>query len=305
MSLVLLSRFFDWRHALFIVQPETFLRWHRRTWRLFWRVKSRLGRAPLPPQVRALIRRMRDENGWGQERVAAELLTKLGLSLSPRTVAKYLPKPSPGGPERGRGDQRWATFVRNHADAIVACDFCTTVTVAFRTLYVFVVMEVGSRRLLHLNVTAHPTARWTLQQLREALPGDHSYRFLLHDRDSIYSRHLDESIEALGVEILRTPYRAPKVNAHCERLVGTLRRECLDFLIPFGENHLRRLLQKWKRYYNRARPHSSLGPGFPEPSEGLPVERQDHRHRLPEGARVVAHPILGGVHHDYRLHLAA
>ena len=125
-------------------------------------------------------------------------------------------------------------------------------------------MEIGSHRPLHVNVTAHPTAEGTLQQFREALPGGHSHRFLLHDRDSIYSRHLDESIEALGVEVLRTPRQAPKVNADAERLIGTLRRECLDFLIPSDEKHLRRLLKKSRRHYNRGRPHSSLGPGFPE-----------------------------------------
>jgi hypothetical protein len=144
-------------------------------------------------------------------------------------------------------------------------------------------------------------AEWTLQQLREALPGDHAYRFLIHDRDAIYAPHLDQSIAALGLRVLRTPVQAPRANAFCERLIGTLRRECLDYLIPFGEKHLRRLLHEWKRYYNRARPHASLGPGFPQPDEGLPVALQPHRHRLPAEANVVAHPVLGGVHHDYRL----
>lgn len=225
--------------------------------------------------------------------------------MSPRTVPKYLPDLHHPGPRGETNGQRWATFVRNHAEAMAACDFCTTVTAAFRILYVFVVMEVGSRRIVHVNVTTNPTAEWTLQQLREALPWDPPYRFLLHDRDSIYSSRLDESIEALGVRVLRTPVRAPKANARCERLIGTLRRECLDHLIPFGENHLRRLLQRWKRYYNRARPHSSLGTGFPEATEALPVAPQPHRHRLPEASRVVAHPVLGGICHDYRLEDAA
>lgn len=216
------------------------MRWHRKAWQLLWRIKSRPGRPPVPPQVRALIRRMRRETGWGEQKIADELATKLGILVSPRTVAKYLPDPHHPWPRGETNGQRSATFVRNHAEAMVACDFCTTVTATFRIL--FVVMEVGSRRILHVNVTTNPTAEWTLQQLREALPWDHPYRFLLHDRDSIYSGRLDESIEALGFRVLRTPLRAPKANARCERLIGTVRRECLDHLIPFGENHLGRLL---------------------------------------------------------------
>jgi len=212
LRLLLAGRLCDWRRVLVLVTPATFLRWHRNAWRLFWRHKSRGGRPSVPPEVRALIRAMAHDNPWGEERIADELRAKLGISLSPRTVAKYIPKPPDRDP-RGRGDQRWATFVRNHAEAIVACDFCTAVTATFRTLYVFVVMEVGSRRLLHVNVTAHPTADWTLRQLREALPGGHSYRLLIHDRDSIYSCHLDESITALGVNVLRTPKQAPRANA--------------------------------------------------------------------------------------------
>jgi transposase InsO family protein len=302
--MVLLGQLCNWKQVLVIVRPGTFVRWHRKAWRLFWSHKSHCERPPVPPEIRALIRAMARDNPWGEERIADELRTKLGISLSPRTVANYMPKPPDRDP-RGRGDQRWATFVRNHAEAIVACDFCTAVTATFRTLYVFVVMEVGSRRLLHVNVTAHPTADWTLQQLREALPGGHSYRFLIHDRDAIYSRHLDESITALGVNVLRTPKQAPRANAFCERLIGTLRRECLDYLVPFGEKHIRRLLRRWKLHYNRGRPHSNLGPGFPEPTEGLPVEPQVHRHRLPPGVHAVAHPVLGGICHDYRLEDAA
>lgn len=301
-----LGRFFPRRAALVIVTPETFLRWHRNAWRLLWRFKSRGGRPSIPREVQGLIRRMYKENGWGEERIAAELLTKLGIHLSPRTVRKYL-KSVPGGRHRAtRGhDQRWSTFIKNHANTTVACDFCTAVTAGLRVVYVFVVMEIGTRRLLHVNVTAHPTASWTLQQLREALPGHHRYRFLLHDRDSIYSHGLDQSAAALGVRVLRTPIRAPRANAFAERLIGTLRRELLDHLIPLGEAHLRRLLREWQRYYNQARPHSALGPGFAEPTPSLPAPPQPHRHRLPAGKKVVAHPVLGSLHHDYRLERAA
>ena len=156
-SLALLSRLFEWRSALVVVRPETLIRWHRAGFRLFWKWKSRSGRPPIPLELRQLIRRMAKENPlWGQERIANELWLKLGLRVSPRTVRKYLPRAPAGCP---RGDQRWSTFLKNHAQAIVACDFFVTVTCGFRLLYVLVVMEHGSRRLIHCNVTAHPTRR--------------------------------------------------------------------------------------------------------------------------------------------------
>ena len=201
--------------------------------------------------------------------------------------------------------QRWRTFVRNHAQAIVACDFCVVVTVTFRLLYVFVVMEHATRRIMHTNVTAHPTAAWTLQQLRAAIPADHTYRFLLHDRDSIFSPQLDEGIRHLGLQVLKTPVRTPQANALCERPIGTLRRECLDFVIPFTEYHLHRILQAWVLYYNGGRPHMALGPGIPEPPPPLPMLLQAHRHYLPEHLQVVARPILGGLHHAYALEAKA
>jgi hypothetical protein len=154
LSLAFLSRLFDWRDALDVVRPESMIRWHRAGWRLFWRFKSRPGRPPIPAELRRLIRRMADENPlWGEERIANEYLLKLGFCVSPRTVRKYMPPRPPGRP---RGDQRWATFLRSHAKAIVACDFFVAVTATFRLLYVFVAIHHGSRRLLHFNVTARP-----------------------------------------------------------------------------------------------------------------------------------------------------
>src|SRR5437879_5001379 len=135
---------------------------------------------------------------------------------------------------RRTSSQNWRTFVRNHAQCIVACDFLVVVTARFRTLYVFLLMEVGTRRIVHCNVTAHATAAWTLQQLREAIPSNHSYRFLIHDRDSIFSAEVDQQLKAFGLRVLHTPARAPKANAYCERLVGSVRRECLDFMISLG-----------------------------------------------------------------------
>jgi putative transposase len=299
-ALVWLSRLFDWGQALVIVQPATFLRWHRQGFRLFWRWKSSPGRPSIPPELQALIRQMVRENPtWGQERIANELLLKLGLRVSPRTVRKYMPQRLDQGPSKRVQSQRWQTFVSHHAKVIVACDFCIVVAATFRLLYVFVVIEHASRRLLHVNVTAHPTAEWTLQQLREAIPADHRYRFLIHDRDTIFSQALDQSIRNLDCTILKTPVRTPVANAICERVLGTFRRECLDFVIPLSVNHLRRLLQEWVLHYNHGRPHMALGPGMPQPQASLPAPLRAHRHRLPERLRIVTRPILSGLHHEY------
>jgi putative transposase len=200
-SLALLARLFDWRGALVVVQPATMIRWQRAGWRLLWQMKSRPGRPAIPIELRELIRRMARENAlWGEERIANELLLKLGIRISPRTVRKYLPKRPPGRP---RGDLRWATFLKNHAGAILACDFFVAVTATFRMLYVFVVIEHGTRRLAHVNVTTHPSAAWTLQQLREVIADADDHEYLIHDRDSIFARHLDDSIRALGLAVLR------------------------------------------------------------------------------------------------------
>ena len=177
---------------------------------------------------------------WGEERIANDLLLKPGIRVSPRTVRKYMPKSPLGCP---RGDQRWSTFVRNHASAILAGDFCVIVTARFRLLYVFIVIEHQTRRIVPCNVTTNPTATWTRQPLREAIPSDHRYRFLIHDRDGIFSPQLDQSISHMGIRVLRSPPRSPKANSRCERVIGTLRRECLDFLIPITESHLRCISQ--------------------------------------------------------------
>ena len=251
-----LSRWFDWRHALIVIKPDTLIGWHRKGFRLLWRRKSRpVGRPRIPEQLQQLIRTMAAENlSWGEERIANELKLKLGIRIAPSTVRKYMGLRHRRSPDPA---QRWLTFIRNHAQVIVATDFFTVVTARFSILYVFLVMELGRRQILHYGVTAHPTAEWTLQQFREALPGSHPYRFVLHDRDSIYSRNLDQEVAALGVRILRTPRRAPKANSRCERLVGTARRECLDWLIPLGEGHLRRILKIWITHYNQSRAHMS------------------------------------------------
>ena len=207
-----------------------------------------------------------------------------GFVLLPAYLAYYL-----GDGKNGtRGQVRRALLVS------------VTVTASFRLLYVFVIMQVGTRRIAHFNVTGHPTADWALQQFREVITGDKPYRFLLHDRDRTYSSAFDSALKAMGMTILRTPFRAPRANAFCERLVGSMRRECLDFLIPLNESHLRRILKEWVAHYNKGRPHCNLGPGIPEPSGGIPV-LEISGHRIPCGQRVVASAVLAGLHHEYRL----
>ena len=297
-SFALFTRMFDWRTAVVNVRPSTVVRWHRLGWRIFWRLKCRAGRPRIPPELRSLIRRMATENPlWGEERIANELLVKLGIRVSPRTVRKYMPKRPPGQP---RGDQRWSTFLKNHAKAILACDFFVAVTATFRMLYVFVVIEHGTRRLAHVNVTAHPSADWTLQQLWTVLGEEGGHRYLIHDRDKIFAKHLDDSIRALGIEVLRSPVASPKANSICERVIGTIRRECLDWMIPLSEVHLRSILKAWVEHYNRGRPHSRLGPGVPgppRPAEVVPKSKD--RHRLAAGTLVLAKSVLGVLHHEY------
>jgi transposase InsO family protein len=175
------------------------------------------------------------------------------------------------------------------------------VTATFRILYVFVIIEHASRRLIHVNVTPHPTAQWTMQQFREAIPADHTYRILIHDRDSIFSTQVDQSVRNMGLHVLKTPVRTPVANAICERVIGTMRRECMDFIIPLNDRHLCGILNEWVTHYNEGRPHMSLGPDMPQPTRYLAVHRQAHRHQIATGQHVVARSVVGGLHHDYRL----
>jgi hypothetical protein len=187
--------------------------------------------------------------------------------------------------------------LRLHAQGIIACDFFVAVTATFRVLYMFVVIEHRSRRLIHCNVPAHPSAAWTLQQLRETVGYGDRYKFLIHDRDSIFASQLDESIRALGIRVLKSAPRSPKMNAICERVIGTIRRECLDWLIPLSESHLRFILKSWIAHYNGGRPHMALGPGVPDPPATTKAIREpSSRHRRGESASV-----LGGLHHEYSL----
>jgi putative transposase len=271
--------------------------------RLFWRWKSRRrGRPRIPQDLQDLIADIpRANRTWGEERITAELLLKLGIAVSARTVRRYMRRPVPSRP--GSSSQTWNTFLRNHARKTLACDFFVSVTATFRLVYVFLVLEIGTRRILHWNVTEHPTGEWTAQQFRSFLTGDEPYRVIVHDRDSVFSPAVDNVLQSMNLRVLKTPARVPQANAFCERLIGSAGRECLDHVIALNEGHLRKILAEWVCRYNRGRPHASLGPGIPQPS-ALTVP-PSAGHQIPYGHRVAADPILGGLHHEYRLESAA
>ena len=284
---VWLSRIWsDWRSVLAIVQPDTVVAWHRKGFRLFWTWKIRRGqpgRPTVPREVRDLIRRMCRENpGWGAPRIHGELL-KLGIDIGESSVSKYM--------VRGRKppSQTWRTFLENHAQQLVSIDFFTVPTLRFQVLYVFLVLAHDRRRILHFNVTAHPTAEWAGQQLREAFPFDQLPRYLLRDRDAIFGDEFRGQVRDMGIqEVLSTP-RSPWQRAYVERVIGSIRRECLDHVIVFHETSLRRILDSYFDYYHRSRTHLSLGKDAPEPRPIQP----------PEMGPVVAVPQVGGLHHRY------
>ena len=276
----------DWRSALAIVQPETVIAWHRKSFRLFWVWKIRRGqpgRPTLPCEVRELIRRICRENPtWGAPRIHGELL-KLGIDISETSVSKYMVR-SPKPPS-----QTWRTFLDNHLRQLVSIDFFTVPTICFQVLYVFLVLAHDRRRILHFNVTAHPTAEWTGQQLREAFPFDQLPRYLLRDRDAIFGEEFRRQVTDMGIhEVLSTP-RSPWQRAYVERVIGSIRRECLDHVIVFHESSLRRALASYFEYYHRSRTHLSLGKDSPEPRSIQPAEM----------GRVVGVPQVGGLHHRY------
>ena len=243
---VLLSRFLpNWREMLVIVKPETVMGWHRKGFRLYWTWKSRRrggGRPPIPRDVRALISRMSRENPlWGAPRIHGELL-KLGIEVSEATVSKYLarlPKPP---------SQTWRTFLRNHARALASIDFFVLPTATFRLLMVFIVLHHERKQVVHFGVTAHPTAAWVAQQITKAFPWNSAPRYVIRDRDSVYGALVRARIKAMGIEEVVTAPRSPWQNPFVERMIGSIRRECLDHLIVIDERHLRRILASYFHY---------------------------------------------------------
>jgi putative transposase len=282
---VVLSRFWtEWRTALVIVKPETVVAWHRQGFRLWWTWKSRrrMGRPTVPADVRALIRTMAQANPrWGAPRIHGELL-KLGIVVCQATVAKYMMR------QRQPPSQTLRTFLRNHIGQIVAADFFVVPTATYRLLFVLVLLAHDRRRIRHVAVTAHPTAEWTAQQLREAFPWEEAPRYLIHDRDHAFD-HLGTTVKAMGIEEVLTAPRSPWQNAYVERFIGSARRECFDHVIVFSEAGLRRLMTLYCAYHERSRTHLSLDKDSPIPRPVTPSGDGD----------VVAIPEVGGLHHRY------
>lgn len=294
---ILLRRLWPaWRNVLVIVKPETVVAWHRAGFGLFWRLRSRpkdLGRPRIDAEIRALIRRMLEENeGWGAPRIHGELL-KLGFDVSERTVCRYLRRLYP----RGQARKLWAAFLRNHRDAIVAMDFFTVPTLIFRVLYCFFVIQHGRRRIVHFNVTEHPTGPWIVQQLREAFPDSCAYRYMILDRDGKFGDEVTDLLTTCGVKPRRISPASPWQNGVAERWIGSCRRELLDHLIVLNEVHLRRRIREYVSYYHADRTHDSLEKDTPATRRVSP--------RPNESARLVSFPRIGGLHHRYDWQQAA
>jgi transposase InsO family protein len=225
---------------------------------------------------------------WGAERIRGELL-KLDIRVSKRTIQKYIRQVRP---KRARG-QTWKTFLRNHAAEIWACDFLQVTDLFFRPLFAFFIIELKSRKVIHVNVTRFPTDPWVAQQLREATPYGQAPKYLIRDNDRKFGSNFARVATTSGIKVLGTPYRTPQANAVCERFLGSVRRECLDHFFIFQEKQLHRLLNAYVLYFNQVRPHQGLGQRIPEPLVLSPPPSN-----LPN--QVIAVPVLGGLHHDYQ-----
>jgi putative transposase len=277
-----------WKQSLIVVTPETVVRWHRAGFRLYWtlisKVRSRVGRKRVSKEVRDLIFRMVAENRtWGAPRIHGELLM-LGFDVSERSISRWM-KRAPRDPEAAR---RWLAFLRNHREAIAAMDFFTVPTVTFSLLYCFFVIGHGRRRVLHFNVTRHPTSAWIVQQLREAFPYQFAPKFLIFDHDAKYGLEVPAAIRSMSITCLQTSVRSPWQNGVAERWVGSCRRDLLDHVIALNEGHLRRLLSQYVSYYHDDRTHL-----------GLSKETPGRRIRSAATGRVSSHVRLGGLHHRY------
>lgn len=288
---VLASWLQNWRQVLLIVKPDTLIRWHRQGFKLFWKHKSRPKTRELKPRIAEetihLIKQMAAENRlWGVKRIQGELL-KLGIKVARRTVQKYMRQArKPTAPS-----QNWATFLKNHSKDIWACDFLPVVDLFFGQIYAFFLVELSSRRVVHFGVTRHPTDEWVAQQLREATPNGEGPKYLIRDNDTKFGSKFQQVCEGSNIKVLKTPVRAPKANAICERFLGSVRREVLDHFLILNEPHLKRVLKAYVEYFNHNRPHQGIGQAIPNAKkvEFPPIA----------GRKVVSFPILGGLHHRY------
>jgi transposase InsO family protein len=269
--------------VLTIIRPETLVRWHRAGFRRYWRWKSqrRGGRPQIDAELRGLIRQMSMENLlWGAPRIHGELL-KLGFSVAQSTVAKYMVK------RRGPPSQGWRTFLRNQAPDIAAMDLFVVPTIGFKLLYGFVIIRLDRRDLVWINVTTNPTAEWVARQITEAFPWDGAPCYMIRDRDRIYGAVVTRRLCAMGIRDKPCAPASPWQNGFAERLIGSIRRECLDHVIVLGEEHLRRILKNYAAYYNGVRTHRSL-------NKDAPISRPVQRSGI-----MSSHAILGGLHHQY------
>ncbi len=277
----------QWKSALIVVKPETVIKWHRQGFKLYWRWKSRpskVGRPIIGKEIRDLIRQMSQENPtWGAPRIQSELKL-LGHEVADSTVAKYMIK------HKKPPSQTWRSFLKNHVKQIAAVDFFTVPTVRFQILYCFIVLRHHRRRIVHFNITMHPTARWTAQQITEAFPYDTVPKYLIRDRDGIFGTFFEQRVENMGIrEVLIAP-KSPWQNPYCERVIGSIRRECLDHFIILSENHLCHILKDYMDYYNNCRTHLSLDRNSPSLRDIEP----------PSKGKVISIPQVGGLHHVYK-----
>jgi putative transposase len=279
-----------WRDAVLLVKPDTILRWHRQGFGLWWRWRSRCRRPEprLAPETIQLIRRMASKNRlWGAERIRGELL-KLGIHVAKRTIQRYMRAVRPPAPPRG---QRWHTFLRNHT--VWAADFLQTYDIWFRPIFAFFIIDINTKKVVHVGVTRGPTEKWTAQQLRNATPFGRGPQFIIRDRDDKYGAEFDRVAKGAGIRVIRTAVRAPLMNSVCERFLGSVRREALDHILILGERHMQRVLGEYAfRYHSYSRPHQGLAQRIP-----VPKPRQTCR----DANKVVAIPVLGGLHHDYQV----
>ena len=259
---LLASRVRNWKDVLLILKPDTLLHWHRQGFRLFWKFKSRNrgGRPRLATETISLVQKMAKENVlWGAERIHGELL-KLNIEVATTIIKKYLRQFRPNPPP----SQTWSVFLKNHAKDVWACDFLPVIDLFFRQAYLFFIVELSSRRVVHFNVTDHPTDTWVAQQLREATPFGQAPRFLIRDRDRKYGQTFTRVAAGSKIEILKTPYRAPKANAICTRFLGSVQRECLDHMLILGGSHLYRIIKEYVDFFNQARPHQGIDQKIPK-----------------------------------------
>jgi len=282
-----MSRFWNnWRSSLFIVRPPTVIGWHKKGFKAYWKWKSRrVGRPNIDWELIKLIRKLQKENStWSAQRIQGEL-KKLGFDVCDNTVAKYMFKSKDDDPSKR---QRWLTFLKNHAKHIVGIDFVVVRSVFFQAIYVFVAISHNRRKILHFAVTAHPHSHWAIQQLRETFAFDETTKYVIRDNDKIFSDDFKQCVRKLGLEDTPTAPRNPWQNPIAERVLGTLRRECLDHMIILNEKHLHSVLDEYiNDYYNVSRTHMSL-----EKDSPIPRPAQVN-------GKIVSKPILGGLHHVY------